>query len=443
MIHAWQVNPGAGGSWLQPAGADAFPERSAAARPEPRRGTIAFRATVVFTFIALTAPQYAFPVLGTLRIALVTAAVAVMACLGDRLVHREPLTVLTREMAIAGGLAAWAILTLPFSYWPGGSVSFLLDLYFKSLALFWLVGNTVNTPQRLRRLVWAISLMAIPIAGTAVSHFLSAEFHALNRIEGYDAPLTANPNDLALMLNLIIPLSVALFLAARPSALRMLLGTVILLDVVAVILTFSRGGFVTLATIMTMYVWKLRGRAERRWAWIAVVLALLSVPVLPSGYVDRLVTITDVDADVTGSSQLRWIEVTSGVNFVANSPILGAGIGMNTLALHSETNWRTIHNAYLEYAVELGLPGVTLFLLLTVTCIRSVVWVQRQAAGVPALRDLFHIAEGIQISLLAFSVAALFHPVGYHLYFYYMAGLAVAAKCVWAARENQAHSIAQ
>jgi len=116
---------------------------------------------------------------------------------------------------------------------------------------------------------------------------------------------------------------------------------------------------------------------------------------------------------------------------------VGAGVGMNALALYRETGWRTIHNVYLEYAVELGLPGLMLFLLLLAACIKSVVLVQQRSAEVPGFREFFYLAEGIQISLLAFSVAALFSPVGYHLYFYYVAGLAIAIKSLWAEEESK------
>jgi hypothetical protein len=61
--------------------------------------------------------------------------------------------------------------------------------------------------------------------------------------------------------------------------------------------------------------------------------------------------------------------------------------------------------------------------------------VQRDSREISAFRDLFYLAEGIQLSLLAFAVAAFFHPVGYHVYFYYLAGLAVALKNVWATHE--------
>lgn len=106
---------------------------------------------------------------------------------------------------------------------------------------------------------------------------------------------------------------------------------------------------------------------------------------------------------------------------------------MDVLAMNEErgVSWREVHNVYLQYAVDLGIPGLILFLLLLVTCIRSAARVQRLSARIPALRELFFVAEGVQISLLVFSVSAMFHPVAYQLYFYYMAGLAVAVRAVY------------
>ena len=208
---------------------------------------------------------------------------------------------------------------------------------------------------------------------------------------------------------------------------------VIALDVIAVILTFSRAGFLTLAVIFMVYQWKLHKRRERGWAVAALVIALVCIPLLPSGYLDRLSTITDTEADQTGSAQERWSDMVSAASFVLRNPIIGAGVGMNILALNEERghSWQNVHNVYLQYTVDLGVPGLVLFLLLMVGCIKSAIFVQRRSAGVPAFRDLFSLAEGIQISLIAFAVAALFHPAAYHFYFYYIAGLAVAVKAVY------------
>ena len=117
------------------------------------------------------------------------------------------------------------------------------------------------------------------------------------------------------------------------------------------------------------------------------------------------------------------------MRFVAAHPILGAGVGMNVLALNETrgASWKNVHNVYLEYAVDLGLPGLGLFLALFAGCLCATVVAMRRAAAITA-PDLFLLAEGLQTSLLVFAVAALFHPVAYHFYFYYVAGLAIAAR---------------
>jgi O-antigen ligase len=258
----------------------------------------------------------------------------------------------------------------------------------------------------------------------------------VNRIVGYDAPLALNPNDLALVLNLIIPLGVALFLLSRNPATRAAVAGLIALAAVAVICTFSRAGFLTLGAVLVFYAWKLRHRSEAPWIWGSLVVALALMPLLPSGYTNRISTIFNVESDPTGSSQARWADTQAAFRLVIRNPVIGAGIGQNVLALNEERGpaWKEVHNVYLEYAVELGLPGLTLFLLLLGFSVRSTRFAQRQAAGLPELHDLSYLAEGIQISLLAFSVAAFFHPGGYQFGFYYFAGLAVATRVIGESR---------
>lgn len=433
MTHDWRLNRAIGEEWWRP-DLDTSP-RVVAAGPEAAGSAVPFWAVMAFSFILLIAPQERVPALASLRIALVTGAVAITACLVDRFARRKPLTVLTREICLAAGLLAWAVLTLPLSFRPEESVAWL-GFYFRSLAIFWLLANTLTTPKRLHHLAWALSLMSVPLAVTAMGNFLTGAFLAqslyVKRIAGYDAALTGNPNDLALMLNLLIPLSVALVLTAERPVIRWLLLAVLAADVTAVILTFSRGGFLTLATILVAYAWKLRRRPERTRAWVALLLGLACVPLLPAGYVDRLATITRIEADATGSAHMRWSDANVAVNLVLANPILGSGIGTNALALYQErgARWAPVHNVYLQYAVELGVPGLVLFALLLVECVKSTARVQRHTAGVPARRRVFCLAEAIQVSLVAFAVAALFHPVAYHLFFYYMAGMAVAVKAI-------------
>jgi hypothetical protein len=63
-----------------------------------------------------------------------------------------------------------------------------------------------------------------------------------------------------------------------------------------------------------------------------------------------------------------------------------------------------------------------------VMCFRSARAVERLAGTHAAVRHLGPLAEGVQVSLAAFFVAAMFHPIAYQFYFFTIAGLAVALK---------------
>lgn len=434
--------PASGENWWRPGfGAKGGVGSVAPARAEgpETRWALPFWALMAFTLILFLAPQGRFASLASLRIAMLSGVIAIAAHLLERFARRESLSRITLEVSLAACLAVWGLLTVPLSSWPGGSLSFLLGVYFKTLAVFWLLCNVLGTPARILQTAWSLTLLSVPLGVTAVGDYLNGSFleagaaPGVERIAGYDAPLTANPNDLALVLNLVLPLSVAIFRLARRPFLRALLFGVILLDVVAIILTFSRAGFLTLLATLAITFWRLLRGPERGWAVAALLLALLSLPLVPSHYWTRLGTIAHIELDPTGSGQARWSDMIFAARYVFEHPIVGAGAGMNALALNELRGpaWKVVHNVYLEYAVDLGLPGLALFLLLLVGCLRSVGVVRRGAAGSPTLRNLFHLAEGTQLSLVAFVIAAAFHPVAYHFYFYYIAGLAVATRAAY------------
>jgi len=411
------------------------------APPEAPDSALSFVGMVTFTFILLIAPQWTFPALKEVRPALTSSLASVIALLVYRFSHHRQLFVMTREMWIAGALLTWSIVTVPWSYWPGGSVSFLLAVYVKSLVIFWLLVNTLTTPRRIRRIVWTLALLSVPLALVGIRHFVTGDFYQrgkqFKRILGYGAPLTTNPNDLALVLNLFLPLTIALLLITKGPFVRATLVGVITLNVIGIFATYSRGGFVTLAVIFLSYLWKFRSRRERRYTWGIVMclmlLMLVGLPFLPSSYVQRLSTITDISADKTGSAEERWADMVTAFNMTVRNPFIGAGIAQNILALNEERGraWSEIHNVYLQLALDLGLPGLLLFLALLWLVLRATLQVQRETADEPDFRDLFYLAEGVNVSLVAFMVAAMFHPIAYNFGFYYMAGLALALRQTW------------
>jgi O-antigen ligase len=433
-------------AWWRPQSARTRLREDASARParaeNARRSTastanvVAFRALVAFTVILLLSPQAWFPVLGQLRIAFVAATITIGAHLLDRLVRRDASPPFSPEIGIALILVAWAVITVPVSYWVGGSVDVLTNQYLKAVAFFWLVGTLTTTERRLRTIAWTLVLCAIPLAATGLNNYLSGDMVSsgvpgLQRIYGYmgGSGIAANPNDLALMLNLIIPIAAAMMIATKNPAARAVAAFAMLISVAGVIVTFSRAGFLTLmATSVMLFAVLIRRRSSGA-ATLLLATALVVPLLVPDAYLARLSTITDIETDKTGSAQGRWQDVIVASGIVAQNPIVGAGIGNDMLALNEyrgRATFRSVHNAYLQYAVDLGLPGLLLFAWLHIRCFRAARRIERLAHADDALRALGPIAAGIQVSLGAFFVAAMFHPIAYQFYFFTIGGLAVA-----------------
>jgi O-antigen ligase len=402
-----------------------------------RQGRVAFNALVAFTGILLLAPQTVIPALKTLRIALAAGGLAIAAHMFDATLRRRPVLPACPEVVTALALLIWAVLTLPFSYWPGGSVALLSDQYLKALVFFWLIAALVTSRARLRMFGWALVLCSIPLALTALTHFGSGTYVTtsaapLQRIGGI-AGITGNPNDLALTLNLVIPITGALLFTSRGLLPRAVAVVSLLLSIPAVIVTFSRAGFLTICAIAIASVSCFVRRRAAAPAAAVLVVAVGVLPFLPAGYLERLNTITDIEADRTGSATGRWSDYQLSVRLIEQNPIVGVGLGQDILALDQirlRPTWRNVHNAYLEYAIDLGLPGLLMFLALLVTSLRSARRVEVRGSREPVLGDLGIIASGVRIALVAFVVAAFFYPVAYQFYFFCVAGLAVALKRV-------------
>jgi hypothetical protein len=282
--------------WWRP---DATRTSAAAAAPPVEAGRTAFAGLLAFTAILIVSPQAWMPLLGTLRIALVAAAVAIVAELLDRAMNRRAFRRMPLAFKLVIALVSWAVLTVPLSYWPGGSVAALTDHFLKAIAFFWLLATVITSGHRLRTFLWLLVLASLPLSLTALQNYASGSFlrtpdGALPRIAGYTTAgsgLAANPNDLALMINLLLPFAAALLLSARRWWLRGVAATALLLGVAGVIVTFSRAGFLTLAAMGLVGLLALARRRPLALLAAAVLLAT-GLTMLPQGYFERLSTIT-------------------------------------------------------------------------------------------------------------------------------------------------------
>lgn len=383
-----------------------------------------FYALAAFTVVMLAAPQNLVPALAPLHLAFATAALAALAHAADRMSHGRALTIMEPEVRLVLLLVGLALLSIPTSYWSTGSVQILIDLLGKSVVVFLLLANIVVSRTRFHRLLWLITLCAAAPALGVIDNFLDGRFMLTEaRVQGYGGALTSNANDVALTLNIVVPIALGLALATRRRGARVALGVLMALAVAGIVVTISRAGFLFLACTFTLSVARLR----RGRVWALLLLAA-AVPLVLGidGFTDRMLTITDVHGEA--SARDRWEGMSKAVEAIAAHPLLGAGIGQGVLALNElgGPRWREVHNMYLQIALDLGLPALLVLVALVYRAIRSVhgamtAW---RARG----DELHHVAQGLETSLIGFAAAAMFYPIAYHFFFYYLLGLAVAAR---------------
>ena len=404
--------------------------KSTAPLPNDEGSPLAFRALLLLTFVIYIAPQALIPALEPLHLAKVSAIIAVIAYLARVLGSGVRWTVMNREVRLILILMSIALISIPFSKWPGGSVEFFLDQYSKSIIVFFLVANVLTSFRRYRTFLWTIGIFSAFNAVLGIKNYLSGSFVLTDgRVLGGVSGIASNPNDLALTLNLAIPFLVYLYSTAKSSRQRILVAVLIAINVGGIVISFSRGGFVTLVVFVLWTAW-MCGQRQGMGIFIKtvagmVVLALVLLLAGPEGYGSRIDSISDMDKDTTGSSQARWQGMVGAAQGMLAHP-LGVGLHMNNLVLHDMgLGWLGVHNVYLELGAELGFPGLIVFLMLLYGLIASMKKVRIQYEHIPEMAQLAQAGGG---AMVAYATAAMFHPVAYHFYFYIVAGLMIACQ---------------
>jgi O-antigen ligase len=196
---------------------------------------------------------------------------------------------------------------------------------------------------------------------------------------------------------------------------------------------------------------------------VAVLVAgLLALPVMPSSFWDRMDSITNADADTTGSRAARLRLIDQGLEVFAANPLTGIGAGQfqnyNEPGVVVE-KWRVTHNVWLQVAAELGIFGLVTFLYLVVRAysanfktLRMLRMPRRRRNGPPPVDPVAMTPEerviidtnarGMIAALVGWTVCSFFASVAFNCTFYYVLALSVAGREVvtsrWAATEPAA-----
>jgi O-antigen ligase len=395
-----------------------------------RRGhTLSFAGLFLFSIILYLRPYEMIPALSSLKsMAFYTGLVTLIVYAGTQLSLEGNLTARPREINLVLLLGAAALLSMPLAEDPGGAWETFTDMLLKTIVIFVVFVNVVRTDLRLRLLLLLVLGVSIYLSITAINDYRAgvfatgaAETHDL-RIGGRIKGLFENSNDLALHLVSMIPIAVALGLSGRNPFKKLVYFGVTALMVGAVIISFSRGGFIGLVAASFVLVRRL-GRKNRVATTGALVFAvIIFLAVAPGAYSSRLSTIFNSAADLTGSSSQRTEVLKRSVWVALRYPLFGVGIG--NFRHKSPRNLET-HNAYTQVGAELGLTAMVVYIMFLVHPIRRMRLIENESYGQQERRRFYYLSIGLQASLVGYMFSSFFGAVAYHWYVYYLVAYAV------------------
>jgi hypothetical protein len=368
-------------------------------------------------------------------------------------------------LAYVGAMGIVGILVHPEDPSPENGFTRFLQV----AAVFWLAANLGGTDRK-SLLIYCASLTAgLALCGVigTLEHFVpslaiesddpqlttgaigavidhdSLEGIDLRRITGG----LGDSNWLADTIVAVLPLNLFWLWRARGFLTRVLVVAIAGLQFLALVLSYTRAGFIGLAVALVYLVWR-RILSIRLLAWAGVAAVALGLVWLPPGFVDRIFSIKYLEE---GSTPMRKDLTGSALKFALERPVLGYGYGqfgvqfidrLNTDLSNRVGAWgfelaRSIeegrelvqnigaHNLYLEVAVEYGLLGLIPF-----ACFMGLALYDLHVAERWGTAEDRILAICIAAGLIGFYVCGMFVHAKYLKILWFMAGLAAAHRRV-------------
>jgi O-antigen ligase len=332
----------------------------------------------------------------------------------------------------------------------------------EGLILYFLMINVVRTLSTLKRVMWTLLLACSLLGGLSVYQEMTRtyennygglaqrrddldisevdfdEFGGSRRAGG---PV-GTENRYAQVLIVILPLALGLFYIEPRRKFKLFAVAAAGLILGGMVLTFSRGAFVTLVLLLVIIVFLRYIRPSQ--ALFAAGLTVLIIVVSLPEYIDRVNTVTGVSnlasanddtRELDGSLRGRFAENIAALRVFIEHPVLGVGPGQfpkfysakygNEVGTKRLRSSRRAHSLYLELAAETGAIGLTAFLAIAVTTGYRL-WQERRR-WLRTRPDLATIATAFVLAIIAYFGTATFLHLSYQRYYWFLLALAGAA----------------
>lgn len=323
--------------------------------------------------------------------------------------------------------------------WLTGVERFSLA-FVKITIFYYLLINLLMETDQFRKLltVYLCSNIILILAGLFQGGYKGALSEGI-----FASGFVSDSNDYALAVNVILPFFWYFFIHEKRAFKKSLFGAAVSMSLVAVIYTFSRGGFLGLCATLLYVI--LRSKQRIKCILICIFVLGLAVSAAPPSYWNKIRTISSSEKSEDGrtSSEIRLSLWRIGIKMVEKNPLFGVGPGnfpskitkygaeivprKDDLLFLSE---RLAHNTFINIASELGIIGLLFFLALIVKAYRDAAFSERaiQEFSLAGSSWLQSLPPAIEASVLSYCVTSFFLTTYIYPHIYVLSGLALALR---------------
>lgn len=292
----------------------------------------------------------------------------------------------------------------------------------KIVLIYIVLENTVTSESRVRTLFLTMVCCGLIPALGIINNYVHGVY-----VEGTRAAwrgIFANPNEAAYGLLILLPL--AWTLAGKSGWLmRLFLFAAMAISLVAIFLTFSRGGLLGLFAVIVMTCWKQKSMIMR----VTIIAGLVGAMSIGAMYWKRDAGFKDVTKDTTVNQRIATIK--AGLKMFEARPVLGVGPGCSIVAYPLYVprdahcgcaDQLVIHNSFVQVLSELGLLGFLAFMgFLGMSMLDAWKMQKKETAVTP-------YATALEIALWGYVACSLSGGFTYTWWPYILIGIVVALK---------------
>jgi O-antigen ligase len=385
--------------------------------------------TAAAIFIVISRLQGTLTFLVTIRASLVFSVIGLALLLGST--RRWMPGDLRRHWIpkLVGLIALIATIGIPFGIYPGQSLTFMNEGFSRTLLLALMAWAVARTEDGTRFMVHVVAAAGMTAGILAL---IKGRTDIAGRLAGAN---TYDPNDLALVLVMSIPLAV-FWALDKTSKLRIVGLAGIPVMALVIFKTGSRGGFFALTTaVLGFFVQSFaRGAspALKRTSMAVVAAGVVAFFFLPAQYKGLIASAFGQEDYNRDSSTGRLAIWKRGLGYAVDHPLTGVGISSFRTAegrlsdLAAETGgvglkWSAAHNSFVQITAELGFIAGAAFIVLVGRTVFALLF-QKAPPG----RKQEPIQPILGISFMAFLVGGFFLSFAYTDILYILFGLAAA-----------------